>query len=244
MRQRTAKQRRPLPTAKDGSTGAVLSLTNARRHLRAANILGEQRLFGLASSLVVLALEEISKAWLLMCLGMGIDIPKGLLADVMTKHKARHAMTFGSAYSVLVNSLVARAVLLVHRRHKETSLTQNLQEEYAREIKKQFSSYKTSFVEVIKWTGEAAELRNKGFYVDFNGERWLHPRAVTKKQFYYGYSLAKMLVRIMSPTIRQAHKFKFQADDELRSLFNRSSQTTDLNGEQLLSHLTKTALGG
>src|SRR5258706_2645747 len=100
----------------DAGKGALLSLTNARRHLRAADVLGDQGLFGSASSHVVLALEELAKSWVLTLMIMGVDLPKKMLADVLWRHDVRHSITFGFLFSGLMEGLRLRAEARVQKR--------------------------------------------------------------------------------------------------------------------------------
>src|SRR5438045_2203846 len=89
---------RPLPDRSHAARGALLSLTNARRHLQVAGMLAEERLFGPASSHVILAQEELAKSYVLNFMSIGIDIPQGMLGQVLSMHDVRHSITFGVLY--------------------------------------------------------------------------------------------------------------------------------------------------
>jgi AbiV family abortive infection protein len=96
------RDNRPLPSKSDVATGALLALTNARRHLRVANLLGDNRLFGPASTHVIFALEELAKSLVFTFITMGVDVPKSLLGNVMRIHSTRHDLTFGILFSQVI----------------------------------------------------------------------------------------------------------------------------------------------
>src|SRR5258708_40022994 len=98
-----------LPKSADSASGALLSLTNAHRHLHAADVLADERLFGSATSHVILALEELAKSWALTLMSMGFDLPKEMLANVLRRHDVRHTIKFGLLFSAMIQGLRVRA---------------------------------------------------------------------------------------------------------------------------------------
>lgn len=243
------KERRPLPKGEEAYLGASLSLTNARRHLRVAKHLGDERLFGSASSHVVLALEELSKAWLLMILALGIDVPKDLLADILSKHLPRHGMTFGFLFGAMINSMVGRAAIRVQRRHKVKTFPPELRDEFINELRREFDSLvsgssKNDFKDLLHWTGSIIELKNRGFYVDFDGKDWVHPRSVSQNTFSTGHQIATGLIRLLGPTIQKVCKFRVESDAELKALFNAQIERgEESDPEKFLANLILTAVG-
>jgi AbiV family abortive infection protein len=124
----------PLPKPEDANAGAALALTNARRHLRAAEILGDERLFGSATAHVVLAIEEVAKAWVLTLIGMGFDVPKSMVRQILKSHDARHSFTIGSVFVGAIRYLVLRSSIRVQKRHKVKAFPPELRDEWVNEV--------------------------------------------------------------------------------------------------------------
>lgn len=243
------KVRRALPTKPDAPRGAVLALTNARRHLRAADALAKRRLFGLASSHVVLALEELAKSWTLTLVGMGIDVPKKMLADVMYKHDVRHTIIFGSLYSFVIQGLIVLAGKRVQQRHRIKDYPPELRPEFVREVKLLFKSLgsrsrkENPVYAVLQLTGGANDLKNRGLYVDFDGKKWIHPGSLSEKDFSDAYEIAKLLLRGQGQHIRFVNKIGFQADNDMKARMRDQFKLEQRNDpDEILKVLTNVAL--
>ncbi len=233
----------------DAGKGALLSLTNAHRHLHAADVLGDEGLFGSASAHVILALEELAKSWALTLMFIGFDLPKRMLADVLKRHDVRHSITFGFLFNAMIQGLRARAEVRVQKRHRVKNFPPELRDEFVTELKLEFKSLgsghrgENPLIILIEWTGGASDLKNQGLYVDFDGERWTHPRRITQKRFAAGFVLASMLIKRLGKTIREAHKTGFQLDDDLKeSLTREMARKRPSDAGEILEDLTKMAL--
>lgn len=162
------RNERPLPRRSDASAGASLALTNARRHLRVAKILGGEKLFGSAVAHVVLALEEIAKAWILTSSGIGIDVPKKSLRQVLTRHDARQAVTFGTLFVMLIQVIAIRTSSRVQRRHGVNRYPPELRDEWIDELRFELqdlwsrSPRREPILAVLEWTSTANDLKNQG----------------------------------------------------------------------------------
>ncbi|HYR75990.1 MAG TPA: AbiV family abortive infection protein [Pyrinomonadaceae bacterium] len=247
--QKKERTRRPLPDRSNSARGALLSLTNARHHLRAAEILADERLFGSAASHVVLALEEMTKSWALTLLGMGVDLPKSMLAEVLSKHDVRHSIAFGILYTAMIQGLRVRAALRVQQRHRVKDFPPELRDEFVSELKMEFKSLashsrkKNPLIILLELVGGANDMKKQGLYVDFDGERWTHPRSISQKRFNLGFEVVEGLIRELGRTIRKIHKTGVQADDSLKELLkSQLSKDPGSDPEQILITLTKVAL--
>jgi hypothetical protein len=70
---------------------------------------------------------------------------------------------------------------------------------------------------ILEWVDKANDLKKRGLYVDFEGEKWVDPRSVSAKDFALGYALAKVMIGGFSASIRKIQKSNFQADEELKA---------------------------
>jgi AbiV family abortive infection protein len=218
------RNKRPLPSDSQVSEGANLALTNARRHMRVAEVLGAERLFGPASTHVVLALEELAKSWVLTFIVIGVDVPKSLRSDVMKKHTTRHSLAFGTLFSKAIRSLVFSAIARSHR-SGDGSLKQ-----MKKELKKEARS--SRFTATLEWIIDANDLKNRGLYVDFDGKKWSHPGRISKKSFLFGYQIAEGLLREQSKTLRKIHRTGFKADDSFKKLMGDALTISQTNDEE------------
>src|SRR5438105_7215441 len=215
--------RRTLPTKSDAPQGALLALTSARRHLRAADTLSKTRLYGPACSHVILSLEELAKSWTLTLIGMGIDIPKKLVGEVLRNHDARHAITFTTLYGFMIQNMVGLAARRVQKRYRVKDNPRELQLEFEREVQKVFRSlrYKSQsrnpLLALVRLTSGANELKNRGLYVDFDGNDWTHPGRLSKKEFATAYDIAKALIQVLGQTIRGINKTGYEADEQTKA---------------------------
>lgn len=249
MRRNRQKADRSVPSSKGASLGAKLALQNARRHLRAADALSATRLFGSASSHVVLAFEELAKAWVLALYSMGFAFPPKMLTDVLYQHGARHAITFGSLYVIMIQHVVVRATKRIQQRHGVKGYPLELRDEWATELLGEFTSLASRspknepFHAVLEWISNANDLKKRGLYVDFDGTNWIHPGHVSARRFVIGYGMAKGLIQRLSRDIRKLQQRGFQANDELNaSLREQFARTQGASPEQVLREVAEMAL--
>src|SRR2546421_197313 len=251
MRMRREKERsgRPLSDESNAARGALLSLTNARRHLRVAGMLAEERLFGPASSHVILAQEELAKSYVLTLTSTGTDIPKEMRGQVLRTHDVRHSITFGVLYGAMIQAFRVRAALRVQQRHGIKDFPPELRDEFFSELKLELktldsrSRKKNPLIVLLELTAGANDLKERGLYVDFDGKRWTHPGRISQNRFDLVFEVTRRLVRELGGIIRMSHKIGFQVDDSLKELLeSQFAKNQGSDPEQILVALTKVAL--
>jgi AbiV family abortive infection protein len=238
------RDKRPLPSSSDLTEGARLALINARRHLRVAELMGDERLFGPASTHVILALEELAKSLLLTFITMGVDVPKNLLADVMNEHRARQSLTFGLLFSKVIRNLVFTAMARAYR-SGSGGLLERIEKELQKEVKLAHSRRRgtNSHTAILEWIADANDIKNHGLYVDFDGQTWRHPGNVSKKRFVFGYRIAEELIREKGRILRKVHKTGFQVDEQFKALMRDAvANTSGSEREELLKKMVALVL--
>jgi AbiV family abortive infection protein len=243
------KTKKPIPSHAEAPPGSKLALQNARRHLRAANALGKMRLSGFASAHVVLAIEELAKAWILALYGMGLTFPPEMLTEILSRHSPRHAVAVGFLYVFMIQHVVARTTKRVQKRHGVKNYPPELRDEWVAELTREFKSLasrtpKNELVHaVMEWISQANDLKNSGLYVDFDGAKWAHPEQVRAKRFAFGYGMAKALIQRISREIRNLQQLSFHADSELNaSLHEQLAKVQDASPKEMLRQLAIMAL--
>lgn len=211
------RRRVRLPHGCEIARGALLTLANARRHLKAADVLGEQRLYGVGLSHVVLASEELAKSLILTLITMGVDVPKDVQHQMLRQHGPRHSVTFGLLFSQAIRKSALNA-LMGSFRFKTGSLEKRLEKRLEREVKL-IQSRRSPHFGFLEWIANANDQKNGGFYVDFDGDEWKDPGTVTKKNFAYGYTIVKDLLDEKGRVIRGVHKNRFTLPDTGKAQF-------------------------
>lgn len=182
------------PSSAEAVAGSRLAMTNARRHLRAAEALGDARLFGAAIGHLVLTVEESAKAWVLGLLVYGFDLPDDMLVSILRQHNARHAVTFGNVFRGILIFMADRAAKRVQKRHKVKGFPPELREEWSNELIRDTQSLvgrsarREPLLQALEWAINGSERKNKGFYVDYANGKWTHPGQVMERQFGFGPS--------------------------------------------------------
>lgn len=245
-RQMTKKS---IPSAAEAPSGSKLALQNARRHLRAADALGEMRLFGFASAHVVLAIEELAKAWILALYGMGITFNRDMLTDVLSRHPPRHAITSGFLYIFMIQHVVDRTAKRVQNRHGVKNYPPELRDEWVAELKREFISLasrspKNELVHaVMDWISQANDIKNSGLYVDFDAAKWIHPQQVSAKRFTFGYSLAEALIQRLSRDIKKLQRLGVHVDSEVNALMQEHlGKLQGVSTKEMLRQMAEFAL--
>lgn len=213
-------------------------------HLRVADLLGAERLYGPASTHVILALEELTKSWVLTIMKIGVDVPTSFVADVMKLHSARHGITFGTLFSRAIRGLVFNAIARVYQRSGSIESLNQFEKELKKELKSRFRSLGGStYKATLEWIGSANASKNRGLYVDFDGQKWSHPGSVSKKSFIFGYQIAEDLIREQGRTLQRIHKSGFRVDDAFTTLMNKHLTTKRAdNPEQFMKDMAALAL--
>ncbi len=245
-----ARGQQVLPSQSDAASGAGLSLTNARRHLKAAETLRAARLYGPGVGHLVLAVEEVAKAWLLTLVAMGFEVPDDMLRGILRQHDARHATVFGDLFAISILHLAERAAKRVQRRHRVKGYPPELRDEWVEEMMadmKALPSRSPSTEPVLalfKWISNASARKNSGFYVDFTSRGWEHPGSTRVKQFDEDYVLARAFIRRRGDQMTKLLRNGFQADDQLKERARKSMAGLEgATPQQLITRVIELLLG-
>lgn len=250
------KPNKLLPSHTDSRIGSKLALQNARRHLRAASALGKMRYYGFASAHVVLAIEELAKAWVLALCGMGVKIPPEMMTEILIKHAPRHAITFGFLYVFMIQHVVLRISKRVQQRHRVKGYPPELRDEWAAELTREFESLSSRspktepVLAVWQWIRDANDLKNRGLYVDFDGAKWVNPQRISARSFAFGYGVAAQLIQRLGREIGKLRRLGgklerlgVHTDRELNVLFEEQlAKVHDTSLQEMLKQLAELAL--
>jgi AbiV family abortive infection protein len=147
--------------------GAVLVTQNSRRLYNNAIAIYSKEDVGCSSALMVLSAEESSKA---LAVGLHIVRPasKEALKPFFRNHRHKHE------HASYISSLL-----------------QNLPEgQQAITIGLGFLDFTNA------WKSSADAIKKNGFYVDYDGERWLTPQSITDKEYQAMKAQAEILLSI------------------------------------------------
>lgn len=152
--------------------GAELAYDNADRLIACAFALKDVQEYGAAQSLLVLAAEELTKAMVLFLYSKGAEIPTDVLEPLLFYHSARH----NAIYVIRLHHEVA--VAIHEAMSNNPALTPADAENKAFEALKQPNSPMRNGPRL--WSSAEAR-KQRGFYVDFNGTKWLSPSDVCER---------------------------------------------------------------
>lgn len=179
-----------VPTRQDADRGARLALENAIGLLEASRVLGERRDFGPGTSLAVLAGEESIKALALMAWHAELPIPtEKQLGLVLRQHEPRYlaaGMLLGAGE--LLTSIMAGLLAALSRGAGVETTQQRVGLSRA------------------AWWADANERKNRGFYVEFAGDKWALPANITNEEFNRAYDEAKYVVDFVQGTFTDGLK--------------------------------------
>jgi AbiV family abortive infection protein len=152
-------------------------IENAEMHFRVSQILAKSSEFGVAISHLVLGSEELVKAVIIFCDGIGFEIRKIKGAKLFFgDHQTRHLISFILNYADIFIPLITAQLLIASKMNNFIESNINLDdEEYNLAMDKKFGNlYKLDEADLFKkmerlqfWT-KADEFKMRGFYVDYN----------------------------------------------------------------------------
>lgn len=197
---------------------------NANAHYESALRVAEIEHYGIASSLLILSVEEAIKGLIFMSKLMGMDTPDKV-ERFFSKHESRHQAA-RDLYEFIKNIMDSvdevkdcikengRLLMIQHavkgmpddieawKIDFLSNLTKNTQDEISRIIMSKSNDRDQQQERADKkWWNKANQLKNSGFYVDYKGE-WLLPQNITKEDFDVSqtkvYNVLSLLQKICS----------------------------------------------
>lgn len=176
-----------IPPRRQTPQGALLALKNSDNLINAGRLLADSKAFGPATSLMVLAGEEIIKAWAWMMSGMGMPIPVKNQRELLQRHPVRHDVARAQFMMIYLLIEFLRRVINVQEKYPEGG------EGFREARMEMFMDYATGFLAkldsdpafttVMEWWEGANTRKNRGFYVDLTEGGWLSPEEVTHTDF-------------------------------------------------------------
>lgn len=163
-------------------------LHNANAHFQSAQILANNKLFGIAVSHLILATEEAVKAfhfWAKMLLPKeDIDIT-GVFSSHPTKHQSAVDIADFIAKLQLEYRAIATEQILQCPDFSEQQKNIVAKDKILVDLK--FNELKSE--KVRNWWRQANSIKNKGFYVDYKDENWVKPDDIDKKEYEKTYPI-------------------------------------------------------
>ncbi len=185
--------------------GFNLSLENGKALLKIADLAVNENQFGIASSLNILAAEEIIKAALILIKDFFPEYNIFDFHKIFENHAVKHSLIkdhilmFDDFFKKdkefleknkplydIIEKLPSTFRDSIKEDAKILYQTKSLSEEY------NFSSEEIS--SAISWCEKANSLKNRGFYVDLKGSKWLSPSDFTKEQYEVEFRYTRTLL--------------------------------------------------
>lgn len=174
--------------------GVSYSNNSAANHLKAAQLLATNNIFGIANSHLILAAEEGVKAAFFHIRIITFSKKTGIkmfseerIKNIFSNHKAKHAFVKAnySFFSEILKTIINKVYTFV-----EKSQIKNKQEE--------LNTIKTVLNFVSKdnnadWWDHADNMKNSGFYVNYKN-KWLLPSDISKKEYLKSYPIVGQLL--------------------------------------------------
>jgi AbiV family abortive infection protein len=174
------------PPRNSASTGARLSLQNARRHRAGANLLASEGHYGLAVSHLVLATEEAIKSISFLVIALGLRLPEPDVRKILTNHRARHLL---AAASQVIASFTPSAVAAIKDAMgdeipPDPQLLLGMMTDQFRGFQSYLEGpHDPMLLREIEWWQSADRLKQRGLYADYSGGEWQTPDAIAEDEF-------------------------------------------------------------
>lgn len=216
--------RTKLPSADAALDGATLMALNARSLRRSGHLLAEAQLYGPAVGMLILGCEEAVKATVLTAWGYGMPVKRDDLGAMLRNHVTRHGavimiltMTpiFGPTISALVSDLPDVENILALRDEFVGHFV-----DMADEIVAQLPAFEESLngnLDAV-WWADASQTKNRGFYVDQDGLKWVAPAAVTEQAYEDALKRANYVFDDVLPFVEEWLGYNRAAAAQMRTL--------------------------
>ncbi len=185
----------------DFKQGYNLAIENAIAHLKAAEIIAQQVNYGIANSLLILSSEEAVKAY--MCYAKfyepNIDIKDfdGFFKDHKLKHKTIKDFFFFINFILESTRVILTPAKKMIKERKDNYTAEELLEKRKEGYQDLISWLKTepkiNYNE--QWWNEANSNKNKGFYVNKDGNHWSSPSGFKKEEYEVSHKIVSEVIK-------------------------------------------------
>ncbi len=210
----SSSESKSIPSNEKCRVGSKLALENSERHYRCAVHLNEVDEFGVASSHLILSIEEAIKALFLCLKALGIPVRQKSLNDFLSKHKPRHKVGAGfylmfSLTKWMFDSIQDAFEKVANKTDQEVTKARN--EVYQKILNDLESAVKSDNLEIelnsillpaLKWWEKADERKKAGFYVDFLEGGWASPSLIKKEDYLQSLEIAQKVIRIIKEGLK------------------------------------------
>ena len=198
--------------------GSMLAVQNSDRLVASAKILAAQGDFATASSLLVLAAEELIKAFIWMIKGMGMHLPLPSQRRFTTDHRTRHEIARFQTFTMYLMGRFFDWHFDLQERFKDDTV--GLRKARKTEFEKYLDVVRNLdtdhvFNRLMEWWENANRLKNFGLYVDFDGEKWRTPESVGEADYAQSLEVVNEWREVVGESVRQWAEL---GDEERRSL--------------------------
>jgi AbiV family abortive infection protein len=156
--------------------GAKHCLTNAAMHFDSAKEIAKLGHYSIANSLLILAAEEAVKGYILTSGFFSVPLPFRI-APIFRNHKSKHTQAQDMESIVMVAYAVSNA-FSSPKKHWLNQLAQALISAVVLTM-----TWDTLKPERKQWWSNANEMKNRGFYVDFQNGDWIADNRITEENY-------------------------------------------------------------
>ncbi len=184
----------------DFRKGFDFIMINAKQHFRAAEILSEQGLFGIANSHLILSSEEAVKAYTVFAnyYDPELEIPdfNKYFSDHKHKHKAISDMSFFIVFMREIYNLILEPAKSIIDKKKDKLTKDDLIAAKNDGVNNLIKWLKTipKIEHNEEWWNNANNTKNKGFYVNFYDQKWQTPSEICKDDYNKSYLIVKEVI--------------------------------------------------
>lgn len=207
-------------SGQDYIQGACYTLENAKKHIRASQLLLQDNNIGIAISHLILGAEEYIKSFILLCLNGESDfIDDNEKVELFKNHKFKHKhiALFLKSISNTEASKFEKELFDRFINNLPHPSIYSLDGHYINNVFQLVKLDDDKLLSLEKWLNKANDLKNNGFYVGVEDD-WRSPEIYTEKDYQEAYECIQILKDAIEPLFEMP-----LTDDDLLNYLNRDS---------------------
>lgn len=188
--------------------GAKLCINNAQELFTAADKLGKDSMFGLATSLLVLSSEESAKAFGLL-INVNFDQNSSIeLQKYFKSHK--HKQDIASLFLALLSMTeeLFEAINLEDSYLQENNI--KLINELKEKVIKSQTDSENGLNLIVEWQSSADNIKKRGFYIDYTDDGWQTPKDISEDTYVRYRDIALKLLKTIKLTLDNSSLEEFK----------------------------------